>query len=708
MDTFKRTPLELFSLPQHFLVPLFQRPYVWRQEEQWEPLWKDICRVVDVRMNSPHLSAKHFLGAVVLQAHEASLVRLNTWNVIDGQQRLTTLQLLADAAAAVFAEAGLARLSSQLEGLTHNPAAFVLEGDGSLKLRHLNSDREAFEEVMSAEAPVDHTSLKHAESRLVQAHSYFTVVLRQWLGAPGAGQFELRAEHLTQVLLSDLQLVTIQLTATENSQEIFETLNARGTPLTAADLVRNFVFQRLEAEGADVKKAYREHWPFEARFWTKEVSVGRYFVSRSSLFLNQWLMARLGEEIGPQSTFTAFKAYIEHRPQVRMVDLLPVLQQQAHQYEAWTVAASRPSGTLDVVERNVYRMQATSTEVLKPLLLWLHEPGRGVPADVIKRVVTAAESWVLRRQLLRLPGSDLGRIVADVIRSHSGAPTDELADRVIAHLSRLNVSSTYWPGDAEVRSALLTEPVFRRFPRARTRAILEAIEDDLRSETKQSQVERAGFPIEHVLPRAWHDHWPVETPQQADDRQAHVHRLGNLTLLTTSLNSKVSNGPWLAKRKAFLQHSTINMTGRLVERTESVPWSEELIDARTEEMIDAILRIWPVPTGHTGEVVDPQAKTGDWVGLKHLLGAKLLSAGEVIVAGTGDQAHREAVITPDGLLSIDGRVFDTPSGAAKHVRGVATNGWSFWRLPDGRRLRDVRAAFSAGDVGVSTTEESRA
>ena len=104
-------------------------------------------------------------------------------------------------------------------------------------------------------------------------------------------------------------------------------------------------------------------------------------------------------------------------------------------------------------------------------------------------------------------------------------------------------------------------------------------------------------------------------------------------------------------------------------------------------------------------ILRPRPATG---GLKHLLGAKLLSAGEVIVAGTGDQAHREAVITPDGLLSIDGRVFDTPSGAAKHVRGVATNGWSFWRLPDGRRLRDVRAAFSAGDVGASTTEERRA
>ena len=81
------------------------------------------------------------------------------------------------------------------------------------------------------------------------------------------------------MLLNDLQLVTIELKAAENSQEIFETLNARGTPLTAADLIRNFVFQRLEAEGGDLKKAYHDDWPFESKFWTKEVSVGRYFMS---------------------------------------------------------------------------------------------------------------------------------------------------------------------------------------------------------------------------------------------------------------------------------------------------------------------------------------------------------------------------------------------------------------------------------------------
>lgn len=67
MDTFKRTPLEMLGLPQHFVIPLFQRPYVWKQDEQWEPLWQDIQRVTDLRLRQPHLQAQHFLGAVVIQ-----------------------------------------------------------------------------------------------------------------------------------------------------------------------------------------------------------------------------------------------------------------------------------------------------------------------------------------------------------------------------------------------------------------------------------------------------------------------------------------------------------------------------------------------------------------------------------------------------------------------------------------------------------------
>ena len=495
------------------------------------------------------------------------------------------------------------------------------------------------------------------------------------------------------MLLDGLQLVSIELEATENSQEIFETLNARGTPLTAADLVRNFVFQRLEAEGGDTLKAYREDWPFETKFWMREVSVGRNLVSRSSLFLNQWLVARTGEEISPQSTFTRFKSYVEHEAGHKMADLLPVIKQQAEQYQAWTEAAARPGGSLNVTEMAVYRMQAGGVEVLKPLLIWLHEPGRCLPSGVADTIVRAVESWVVRRQFLRLSGSDLGRIVADVIGANSTVPAGELMDRVVGHLARLNVTSTYWPGDEEVRATLSTESAYSRFPRGRLRMFLEAAEDHYRAETGQPQIERKGYPIEHLLPQSWKETWPVQSPDDADARQGRVHRLGNLTLLTRSLNSKVSNGPWSAKRAALLDHNTITLTGRVIKRTEEHAWDEEAIDERTTELIDALLRVWPVPEGHHGKVLDPQTKAGDWVELKHLIEAGLLAPGDKLVATHRDFKGKEGVLTPDGAIESDGKRFTSPSAAGHSLRKKATNGWYFWAVADGRRLRDVRAEF---------------
>lgn len=693
METFKRTPLQLFNLPQHFVIPLFQRPYVWREDEQWEPLWKDIRRIAELRMAEPRLNATHFLGAVVIQSHEAQSKRLTTWNVIDGQQRLTTLQILSDATGALLAEAGHARLAGQLERLTHNDEIYVEDGDSRLKVRHLNKDRHPFDEVMSAEPPVGHADLAHAESQIVAAHAYFSTVVEQWLGTPDATEYDLRAKELTDVLLDGLQLVSIELEAAENSQEIFETLNARGTPLTAADLVRNFVFQRLAAEGGDTAKAYREDWPFETKFWTKEVSVGRNLVSRSSLFLNQWLVARTGEDLSPQATFNRFKSYVELESGHKMADLLPVIKEQAEQYESWTEAATRQGGSLSTPEMAFYRMRASGIEVLKPLLIWLYEPGRSVPRESVDTIVRAAESWVVRRQLLRLSGSDLGRIVADVIAANTDAEARTLVERVTGQLARLNVTSTYWPGDEEVRRTLATEAAYSRFPRGRLRMVLEAVEDHYRAETGQPQIERKGYHIEHLLPRSWKDTWPVDTPELAETRQARVHRLGNLTLLTKSLNSKVSNGPWTSKRAALQDHNTITLTGRVIKRTEHEPWNETLIDARTRELIDTLLRVWPVPEGHHGRVVDPETKAGDWVELKHLLEAGLLAPGENLIATHRDFKGKVATVTAGGAIELDGKRYASPSAAGYALRKRATNGWYFWGVADGRRLRDVRTDF---------------
>lgn len=704
MDTHVRTPLAIFTLPQQLVVPLFQRPYVWDEENQWAPLWGDLRRLAEHQLAQPGTPATHFLGAVVIQAADSAYGAMQAWSIIDGQQRLTTLQLVFDAAAAAFDVLALDQLNGQVEALTHNPGVYVGEGDVALKLRHTNRDRAAFDEVMLSEPPVAYDSLQHKTSLLARGHRYFAEQISSWLeedvDTPGA--VELRARALTNVLTQSLQLVVIDLRADENSQEIFETLNARGTPLTAADLIKNFVFQRLAAEGVDTEYAYKELWPFETKFWEKELSVGRTLVSRSSLFLNQWLISRVGEEIGPKSTFARFKYHLEHEAKSSMRDLLGVIKEQASRYEAWTAAAEDPHRALNVVELDVYRTNAADTEVLKPLLLWLTRPGTPYSPTSVDRVVQMAESWLVRRLLLRRTSADHGRVVAELVRLHRSATDAELVDRVENYLAKLNAESTYWPGDDELRAALATESAYRRFKRPRLRMILEAVEDALRgyADDKPSKtgmrVPRLGFPIEHLLPQKWATHWPVDDLAAEVARDAHVHRLGNLTLITSSLNSSVSNGPWLGEggKRAQLEKHDVLLLNRQIREVSAGGWDEDLIDERTSSMVESIVETWPVPAGHVGKVaVHTAAADSSGIGMKDLIVAGLLTPGTVLRARSGPWGHAECVVLQNGDLELAGKRYTSPSGAGQQIRKGATNGWAFWELPDGRRLRDLRAAL---------------
>jgi hypothetical protein len=695
LETNVRTPLEIFTLPQHLVVPLFQRPYVWDEDDQWAPLWHDVRRMAELRLQDPYTSAAHFLGALVVQAQESVLGNVQARNVIDGQQRLTTLQLLMDAAGSVFEELGIDSLAAQLQGLTHNTEMYVRDLDERLKLRHTNKDRDAFLEVMNAEPPVNHRELKHTSTRVVRAHQFFVAVVANWLREEGDAELTRRAGALADVLNRGLQLVIIDLRTNEDSQEIFETLNARGTPLTAADLIKNFVFQKLEQEGVDTEKAYAEEWPFERKFWETEIGVGRYNISRSSLFFNQWLGSLLGEEISPKSTFTRFKSYVEHESGEKMSQLLAIIRQQADRYEAWTMVADDPDRDLKRVELAFYRMKAGGVEVLKPILLWLHQPGRDFPQDTIDKVVGSMESWVMRRQLLRTASADMGRVVADVIRVHRTIAAEELPARIEEYLTNLKVASTYWPGDRELRDALLSERAYQRYPRARLRMFLEAVEDQLRAVHRVGRVSRRGYPIEHLLPQKWQKNWRVEDVQAELDRAEHVHRLGNLTLLTESLNSSVSNGPWLGENGKWtkLEKYDVLLMNREIRRISKDGWDEQRIDERTLAMVDTLIEVWPVPAGHEGKILDSRADERTWVELKHILAAGLLKPGTRLKPRPGSWHATEAVVTRDGALDIDGKKFQSPSGAGRYVKGAVTNGWSFWRLDDGRRLSDVRAAY---------------
>ncbi len=688
MQTHVSTPQDIFSQPQHLAVPVFQRRYVWNAEQQWEPLWRDITRIATKHLAGE--AAQHFLGAVVTQTSSTGgLGLISTHGLIDGQQRLTTLQLLIDAAAAELESADLTALAHQLTNLTHNPQAFGAGGHDALKVQHENDDRAAFVAVMSAEPPIDYESLP--QSRLTEAHRYFAEQVREWLGDPVSPE---RAHALVFTLSRGLQIVVIALDHHEASQEIFETLNARGTPLTAADLIKNYVFQQIVREGGSAEVAFRDHWQhLERPFWSKEISIGRYTMERLSLFLNHWLVARTGEEVSTRSTFTRFKSWFEESGR-EMVEVLPSMHRQADLFERWVEESRNTQGDLDQVALFVYRTEAADVEAVKPLLLRLFDVDAPLPKDVASQALRDVESWVMRRALLRRPASEYSRVVAGLIDDLRGVAPAEVATTLRGSLLRLNRPGTYWPGTPELTRELATAPVYTQ-PKARVRAYLEAVEDGLRGYAvgrpkSDSRVRRGNLTVEHLLPQRWKHAWPVEGLSEEIERDAHVHRLGNLTLLTQSLNSTVSNGPWdgaKGKRAALKDSDTLLLTRWPREQDE---WDEARIDARSEALMAVLRDTWAAPAGHNPQPITRTQDAGVAVDLRALVAAGSLPPGTQLRPREGANAGRSALVLANGRLELDGKQYDSPSGAGKAVLGRAVNGWTFWRLPDGRPLMDVR------------------
>lgn len=194
METQVRTPQMVFMQPQRLIVPLFQRPYVWNLDNQWEPLWSDVVRVSERLLADPHgRHQPHFLGAVVLQQVQNPVGTMQERIIIDGQQRLTTLQLLLDALQAELQALDAIQPAMRLEALVTNAGAFWERPEDRFKVWPTNRDRAAFNCVMGTDPPVQYDKLEYRAARLVQAHRYFADRAREWLHLKGTDGVASRA-----------------------------------------------------------------------------------------------------------------------------------------------------------------------------------------------------------------------------------------------------------------------------------------------------------------------------------------------------------------------------------------------------------------------------------------------------------------------------------------------------------------------------------
>ena len=590
----------VFGKDVRYVVPMFQRPYVWNMKEHWEPLWDDIRgvteRVEDARVKAAATGEQdaappHFLGAIVLELMHTGSGAIETRSVIDGQQRLTTLQVFIAAAKATADSFGLEQQGRLLGKLLLNDPDLVHEPDHEFKVWPTNSDRDAFRAVMGEE-PLSALP-QTASMKLGTTMQYFKSVVDTWSREVPEDEREARFSALVSTLRAHIKVVAIDLDLEDNAQVIFETLNARGTPLQAADLIKNLLFQRADKEGATVDVLYEKHWaPFDRESWRREVRQGRLMRPTLDVFLSHWLAMVKEHETLIHQLYPALRDYVNSSG-LRAAEVMADLSRSSGIYlEMQQYPRRSAEGQF------FYRQTLMDTTTTVSLLLYLFRLGADefLPARRAK-ALKVLESYLVRRMLCRLTGKSYNQIFLALLAEVKKRPAS--ADIVfVEFFQRQGGESRSWPTDAEVRDSISSTPLYTALSRSRVRLVLEALEQAMRTDLSENAQADSVLTIEHLLPQNWKEHWPlpadVDPELGAVTRDKIKHTLGNLTLVTGKLNSVESNRGWTEKKEALREHSVLRMNLRLL-KDDPAAWDERSITARSAELAEMVLQLWPGP-----------------------------------------------------------------------------------------------------------------
>ena len=571
-------PTDLFSKDVRYEVPPFQRPYIWNRARQWEPLWEDVRGLAEQHLSG--LTAQpHFMGAVVLSQRPNQASEAETREVVDGQQRLVTLQVLLDAARQAFAERGC-RAASRLQALVQNREVYW-ETDPELRFKVWPTvlDQPGFRQVMNGGAPAD----GDRNTLLVQAHRFFSEQVGIWLDDGAEGSVDERTLALERVVVQLLQLVVIDLEPADDPHIIFETLNDRGTRLSQSDLVKNLILYRC---GSSV--AADALWPFGDRWWRQEISQQRLLRPRVDVFLNYWMEMRKGDVVRSSDVFADFRAWSSADGQ----DMEEIAGDLAR---VGSIYRRMEEGGYPRMAVFLYRLRAMQIRVATPVVLWLLS--EDVPSSQLDKGLRALESFLVRRMLCRLNSTGLTRLFVGLLGYLKNQPLSGTGDAVVGYLGSQLANMREWPDDHMMADAFRTAPLYRLLSRDRLRMVLEGIEGGLRSGWAESGEPVPGkLTVEHIMPRGWRDGWPLPADADARDRDRLVHSIGNLTLVSGRLNAGLSNGPWREKRWTLGSFSTLYLNKSLLAEVPS-DWDEAAIAARADRLCQVAREVWPHTDG---------------------------------------------------------------------------------------------------------------
>lgn len=602
MKPYTRSIVELFDGKKRYLIPLYQRQYAWKVAPQLELLWEDIERAIHRLMTDRSALTPHFMGAMVINQLKTFGKQVQAYEIIDGQQRLTTFQLLLSAIRDV-ARAHGSKYADELQKYLLNDGVMEHSSIERYKLWPSLTDRRSFVTIVDPDADADQITVKPTDEdgfvrRSVAAHAYFREKVEAHATTDGAFD-EFKLEVLFEALKEGLAVVSIELEGGDDPQTIFETLNSRGVDLTPADLMRNFIFQRAKGMGQTegsllVDQLYEKHWlPLDRAFWSQSASRGRQTRTRLDWMLTDHLSMHLSDVVSVETLFESYRRWIlNERP-------FPGVTAELESITATSAVEKRlfERDKKDPLGRFGRFADAFDVSTAMPLVVYLAtEPEVG---DTLSSALDVLESYILRRDICGLPTKGYNRFFIGIIERLRLAGTNKVA-ALSEHLSARQSDTERWPNDEEWLKGWIGRDQYQSTRQPRLRYILENIEQSKRSALNEDIEIRSTLTVEHIMPQKWQTNWPLPDLKDEDDlldlrdleRQRAINRMGNLTLLTHSLNAAVSNGPYSVKLPAVKAHSSLALNRELRNYD---TWDEATILARGKALFETARGIWVGP-----------------------------------------------------------------------------------------------------------------
>jgi hypothetical protein len=551
-----------------YRVPPFQRDYSWTEDE-WDDLWQDISAMFE-EGGEP----SHYMGYLVLQSSSDS----KQFDIIDGQQRITTISVMILAALGRLQDLVAANLDSEnnskrKEQLQNSYIGYLdpvsLVPRSKLELnRHNNRFYQTY--LVPLES-LPQRGLNASEHQLRNAFTWFKERMLEKAGASVSSGRELAA--FIDKLVDKLFFTVITVTDEFNAFKVFETLNARGVRLSATDLLKNYLFSVISVQDTHENelKALEERW---------ERIVGLLGSESFPEFLRVFWNSR-NKLARKSDLFKTIRKCITTRDQA--FQALRDLDQSA----AFYAALRDPQDAIWNADEKQALEQLLMFNVRQPLAMLLacyarfFEFERAVFTRIVKSVAVISFRYNV---ICNLQAHEQERIYNNIAWKVSTGAFTHQSD-ILAALREV------YPDDSHFKAAFSEKEL--RTVSSRSKKVVRYIlfEIERQRSGKDFDFESSTYNLEHILPEHPSEAW---SHIQEDKQDQLIYRIGNMTPLETSKNREVGNGDYASKRSVY-EKSAFQITTAVAKHYET--WNEQKIESRQKQLASMAAGIWKIDFG---------------------------------------------------------------------------------------------------------------